>query len=327
MSDPRLRCLAWAGIAGALLHFTIAGVSRVASGVDQGLASRYLYLGAVMLAPALAVTLDAIWARVRSPRWAARWLVGAMAVFVLINGVADTFAFRTLRGQYIGDLPDRVPAGVALVQQRGAQVINDKLDQIYNPDVTVGLLRQPAFKQAVAAVEPGADSLLSASSNLQVAVTPKPVPVPFAGGVVPLVGFAPVRAASARGADRMPPPAPTRSRPACSSTPARPAAQITYTGPATTISTVLYKGDLHGPVTLWPVYPNQAVHIGSSMPGARSRSGSTAADRRRSVSADRSLGWRDACRLRRPHRRERPAQRPRGGGAPRPAAEARAGRR
>ncbi len=78
LTDPRLRCLAWAGIAGALLHFTIAGVSRVASGVDQGLASRYLYLGAVMLAPALAVTLDAIWARVRPPGgrpggWWGRW--------------------------------------------------------------------------------------------------------------------------------------------------------------------------------------------------------------------------------------------------------------
>jgi len=265
VSDIRLRCVAWAGIVGALMHFTIAGISRVANGVDQGLASRYLYLGAVLLAPALAMTLDAAWSHLRSPRWAPRWLVGALATFVLINGVAETVAFRLERADYIADMRGRLPAGVALVDQ-GALVINDKLDQIYNPDVTVGLLQNPGLKAALPQVRPDNSSLLSASSNLQVAVTPRPIPVPYATEVTFLVGFAPD---SVRGSG-------CQSY-AVSGTQDHPAslvvdtgasgAQITYTGPVTSIQTVLHKGDLQGPLTAWSVPAGQPLNIGSSMGG------------------------------------------------------------
>lgn len=257
------RCLAVAGLAGALCHFALAGVTRASFGVDQAASSRYLYLGAVLMAPALALLLDIVVDRFRRPRWLSVVVAAVIAVFVLVNGVSQMFVVSATRTELLSDMPTRTVAAAQLVRE-DAPLLSTFVDPVFTPDLQVSDLRKPEIQAALPQHPSEPKALLSAASRLQVAVSTGPLDVPVATSMTFIQGIRP-----------SPDPAPGCHDYYVDSVPSilllptgTHGAKLTYEGPSSYIKTVLYKDGLQGPPVDWPSKPGAPVTIGTSLAGA-----------------------------------------------------------
>ena len=118
-APAKLRHLAWAGLAGALAQLLLSGVTRISLGVEQATAPRYVYIASVLMAPALALVLQAMADRLTGPRWVPVCLVVALAALVVVNGVRLTHDFLTTRRAMVVSMPDLVLSAAAIVRQGG----------------------------------------------------------------------------------------------------------------------------------------------------------------------------------------------------------------
>ena len=262
-APAKLRHLAWAGLAGALAQLLLSGVTRISLGVEQATAPRYVYIVSVLMAPALALVLQAVADRLTVPRWVPVCLVVALAALVVVNGVRLTHDFLTTRRAMVVSMPDLVLSAAAIVRQ-GGHVLTPALEPIYNPNISAPLLASPQIQGALPHGSPSGQGLLSAAAHIQVGVNAAVMAVPKAATVTLVSGFV---GASTGGsgchAYEATIAAPVIELPA---TPT--GSQIRITGATTSVTTVLRRGSLTSAPVSWRVTPGSPVFVGTSAPNA-----------------------------------------------------------
>lgn len=180
LRGTRLALLARAGVLAALIQLLLSGVSRIGFGVEQATASRYSYLVSVLMLPAAALLLTAVVGRWRRDDWVPAAVMTVMAALVVVQGIRLEISFTQDRRTVVGDLPQRVAAGVALVE-RDAKLLGHVLEPKYNPNITSEALADPRVRRDMAAVPVTEQGLVEASGGLQVAVATSPLDVPLDG--------------------------------------------------------------------------------------------------------------------------------------------------
>lgn len=262
-APAKLRHLAWAGLAGALAQLLLSGVTRISVGVEQATASRYVSIVSVLMAPALALVLQAVADRLTGPRWVPVCLLVALAALVVVNGVRLTHEFMVARQALVVGMPDRV-LGTASIVKKGARVLTTTPEPIYNPDITTDLLGSPQIQAALPARSVGAQGLLDAAAHIEVGVSDARLPIPSARTATLISGFAGTSAA-ASGCHDYPATVPM---PVIELPPTTTGSQIRITGATTSVTTVLRRGSLASSPVSWPVQPGSPVFVGTSAPNA-----------------------------------------------------------
>jgi hypothetical protein len=174
--------LAASGLVTAAAAFALFGYSRSGLGQDAAGASRYVYIGLVLMVPAVA--LGCAWLVERVPRdgWLLRISVAGTLVAVAAVGVAETGRFARERQGLIGDMPGRMVAAAQLAAQ-GAPLLRSTPDPTFNPDVVVPLLIEPSIERELPQLSPGPRAVLDTRVNLQVAAQAAPFELPAAQAV------------------------------------------------------------------------------------------------------------------------------------------------
>ena len=136
----------------AVVMFLGVGFTRIGLGVENAAVSRYRYMGAMLLAPALALAVDAL------GRWSAPARATARAVLgvsVVINaGLLHTFAGSwAIRARYAQDL-----YALSEGSGRAAEADPGIEPEPFNPDVTVRWLPWLVEERAVVPRHPGTDA-------------------------------------------------------------------------------------------------------------------------------------------------------------------------
>jgi hypothetical protein len=262
-TPARLRHFAWAGLAGALAQFVLAGVSRIQFGVGQAGVSRYAYIVAVLMAPALAVVLQLVADRLTEPRWVSTCLVVGMAALVVVNGVLLTLEYMVAQRVQVVSMPGRV-LGVAALVRKGALVLTTTPDPHLNGDIKTYLLASPQIQAALPAASVGEAGLLQAAALIEVGVSRTRLPIPPAQAATLISGFVGASAVLSGCHDY---PA-TVPKPVIGLPPTTTGSQIRVTGAMTSVTTVLRRGSLTSSPVSWPVRPGSTVFIGTSAPDA-----------------------------------------------------------
>ena len=162
-APAKLRHLAWAGLAGALAQLLLSGVTRISFGVEQATGSRYVYIVSVLMAPALALVLQAVADRL-------------------------THDFLTTRRAMVVSMPDLVLSAAAIVRE-GGHVLTPALEPTYNPNIAAPLLASPQIQEALPHGSPSGQGLLGAAAHIQVGVNAAVMAVPKAATVTLVSGF------------------------------------------------------------------------------------------------------------------------------------------
>lgn len=260
-TPAKLRHFAWAGLAGALAQFVLAGFTRISLGVEQATAPRYVYLVAVLMAPALALVLQLVADRLTEPRWVPTCLVVGLAALVVVNGVRLTHEFMVARRALVVGMPDRV-FGTASMVKKGAQVLTTTPDPKYMPSVTTDLLGSPQIQAALPAWSVGAQGLLDAAAHIEVGVSGGRLPNPSAQTAALISGLVGTVAAVDGCHDYLA----TAPRPVIELPPTTTGSQIRITSASTSVTTVLRRGSLASSPVSWPVQPGLPVFVGNSAP-------------------------------------------------------------
>jgi hypothetical protein len=262
-TPARLRHFAWAGLAGALAQFVLAGASRIQFGVGQASSSRYAYVVSVLMAPALAVVLQLVADRLTEPRWVSTCLVVAMAALVVVNGVLLTLGFMVARRAQVVSMPERV-LGVASLVTKGALVLSTTPDPLYNRNIKTYLLASPQIQAALPAASVGEAGLLEAAALIEVGVSRTRLPIPPAQTATLISGFVGTSAVLSSCQDYRA----TVSKPVIGLPPTSTGSQIRITGAMTSVTTVLRRGSLTSSPVSWPARPGSTVFVGTSTPDA-----------------------------------------------------------
>lgn len=264
-APTKLRNLAWAGLAGALMQLVLSGLSRISFGVEQARAPRYVYLVAVLMAPALALLLQLVAERLTAPRWLPACLVVTLTALVVINGVRLTDEYMVGRRTLVASMRERLLSTVALLTQ-GSLVLTTKPDRRQNLIPNTEMLSRPEVQAVFPAQSVGAQGLLDGAAQIEVGVSGARLPIPSAK-IAALRGFVGTKAAASGCHDY----SATAPRPVIEVPPTTTGSQIRITSATTTVTTRLRRGSLvSGPVK-WPVQPGLPIFVGTSAPNASLR--------------------------------------------------------
>ncbi len=188
-APDRARALAWAGTLAAVVLAVMIGVGRAAFGIENSKSSRYVYVVVALMAPILAVLLNAAADRMARPRWPAALLALGVLGFVVLNGAHEAALFRDRRVAASGTLQDRVLATAALARQ-GAPFLQPFIEEQENPDITTALLGTKEVQEQLPDRMPSPQGMLDAAAILQVSVSPVELHLPAPAAVHLVDGFA-----------------------------------------------------------------------------------------------------------------------------------------
>lgn len=160
-----------AGVAGAITMFAILVFSRSAAGVEFAGTSRYLYMAAALMLPAIAVVLD------RIIRAGAIGGVVVLAVLVLsgVRGVELLFDDAREQGSREQQLKAQILQGVDLAQADDS-LLSLEVEPTFNPRLNTQELL-PLKEQGLlpSGGRDGVPALLAAQASLNISVTNEPV--------------------------------------------------------------------------------------------------------------------------------------------------------
>jgi hypothetical protein len=165
-----LFALAASGLVTAVAAYFLFGFTRAGMGAGATLASRYVYFGIVLTAPALAAGAQVLANRlvIRPPRvLIVAWLVVA-AVIVSVGATSVIGLSRTSQDKDAGIAP-RIVAAEQLVSS-GQRLLRNLPSPQLNPDITVDALKRPSVRAALPDVVPDRRARLDVALNLQVDV-------------------------------------------------------------------------------------------------------------------------------------------------------------
>lgn len=259
--SARLSHFAWAGLAGALAMFVLAGLFRIQLGVGQAQASRYTYVASVLMAPALALALQLVADRLPDPRWVPTCLVVGIGALVIVNGVLQTHQYLEGRKTMVLSQRDQV-LGLAFIMRSGDRVLSTVSDPDKIPGVSTTILRSPPFQSALPGQPVGAQAQLDAAAQLLVGVGSARLPISSAPTATLQSGFTST-AVTARGCHDYPA---TASTPVIELPPSTGGSQIRITGATTSVTTVLRRGALASSPLSWAVRPGSPIFVGTSAP-------------------------------------------------------------
>lgn len=251
-----LQVLAFTGLIAALALFLINGIGRVQYGIDQAEASRYVYIGCVLTAPALALGLAMLRDRATTRTWLYPSMVTAITILVAVNGINLERSFRESRDQLLKGRIDQILGGAQLVRE-GVPLLGDLPEPQFDPDITAEYLSRPSTQRAFPNAVPSDQGVLNAAANLQVAVSTDPLPVPAASAVT-VAGAVPSSASGACTVYSL-----SAQTATITLAPSPDGAAITLDGPITSLITYLTRGG----VTSIPVAhprPTDTVAAGTS---------------------------------------------------------------
>lgn len=137
-----MRDLAIAGLVTAIFQVTLAGVTRPQFGSDTFDLTRYGYFTVVFLAPAMAVLVGQVWARLRGPQWLVASLAVWLVVGVALNGVQ---LFRGEQGvrQFVTGSNEGLLRGIRDASAAGATVLTPSNDDFVNSRFRADLIARP----------------------------------------------------------------------------------------------------------------------------------------------------------------------------------------
>jgi hypothetical protein len=162
--DGRLNGLVVACTAGALLFFVSAGISRASLGVEQAAASRYVYIAAPLLMPALVALLTDL---VEALGTAGRVVVAGLVAWAFIGNLSAGVTIASGMDQGAAALRLRLAATAALPSFTSLQP--DRMpESVYTPDLDFKALQDFIANDhlVLPAVDPAA--VLATAAILQV---------------------------------------------------------------------------------------------------------------------------------------------------------------
>ncbi len=254
--------LAWAGTLAAFLQLLLSGLARAGAGVEQAAASRYVYLVVALMAPALAVVLDAVVARLPAPRPLTAAFGALLLGLVVLTGSSAALQFRDARLELLGTLRDRVLTTAALARD-GALLLNPKPEPVHHPDITADLLARDEIASALPSLRPSPQGAVDAAANLQVKVTSDPLPLP---------GAADVQVADAAGSGTPAPGCqayePTGEAPTVRMRTSASGGQISLITASPTVTTRVERNGVVSVAVPWASVPGVPQHVGASVADA-----------------------------------------------------------
>lgn len=262
----KLRHFAWAGLAGAFAQFVLAGLTRISLGVEQATAPRYVYIVAVLMAPALALVLQLVADRLAEPRWVPTCLIGALMALVVVDSVRLTHEFTVARRTLVVSMREWV-LGTASIVSQGTLVLTTRPDLTHNTNITTHLLGSPEVQAALPTRSVGAQALLDGAAHIEVSVSRARLPTPTAQTAALISGPSGISAVTSGCHDY---PANT-PKPVIELPPTTTGSQIRITGAMTSVTTVLRRGTLASRPLDWPVKPGMPIFVGTSAPNASLR--------------------------------------------------------
>ena len=256
--------VALAGVAAAIGQFSIIGLSRIQFGVGESNAERYLYVGAVLTLPALALLLTMVAERVRRFPAVGHCLLALIVVAVSVRGIQFENDFTNFRVSLENQLRPQIQGALSIVTS-GQQTISRFPSATYDPDITVEKLATKDVRDAFGTVRPTPQGLIDAAAHIQVGVSTSRYPVGPAtsiggSGVTGLptsVGCSTVTVSGAA--------------PYLELQPAPSGAMISLTVPVTSVQTTLLRDGFTSVPVSWPVTAGVSNYVATSTTDATLR--------------------------------------------------------
>ena len=164
--------LAASGLAGSVCMFVLAALVRVQYGVDQALSGRYVYIAAVLSAPAVAAGAQRLLGDREAVSHVARGACLALFVLVAVSGVNAVVQFEADRQRLVDGLPQRLVGAWQLVE-RGAPLLLSYPESQYEPNVTTERLARLGRLHQLPELGANEQGILDAAGALQVEVGPR----------------------------------------------------------------------------------------------------------------------------------------------------------
>ncbi len=156
--------VAFAGVAGVVVLFTLTGVGRLALGVDAAAAGRYVYAAVALLVPVACLALTDLQRFGKSPTP----VLPALLVGIAVAGVSGLIIAARQEQQREDPVRRRVLAAAELI--RAGMPLTEQAVDSTSPNLTVPLLAQLVRERRLPAAVPAAADVLEAASQLQVAL-------------------------------------------------------------------------------------------------------------------------------------------------------------
>lgn len=167
----RAWALALSAMAAVVVMFALFARSRGWMSPDLMLSSRYLYFGALLTIPALALTLDAAAERLPGPDWLGGALAGIVAVPLLWHGAQGIDEQADIRRSQVAGTAARTVAAAGLLET-GEPLLGTRVEPTWSPNLTTDALARDDVRDRLPDVPVTPQALLSARAALQVSATP-----------------------------------------------------------------------------------------------------------------------------------------------------------
>jgi hypothetical protein len=256
--------LALAGMIAAIGQFSIIGVSRIQFGVADANAERYLYVGAILSLPALALLLTMVSERVRRLRAVGHCLLALAVLLACARGVRYAHDFTTFRVSIQDQLKPQIQGALAIVES-GQKTISGYVDPNYSPDVTVARLSRKDVQDAFGHVRPTPQGLIDAAGNIQVGVAAVKFPVAAAQDVIGSNVRGVPTAAGCAGVTI------TGPDPYVQVAPSPDGSMIAVVLPTTVVQTTLARDGFTSKAVSWGVVPGAVTYVANSTTDAQLR--------------------------------------------------------
>lgn len=261
----RLFALAASGLVTAVAAYFLFGFTRAGIGPGATLASRYVYFGIVLTAPALAAGVQVLANRlvIRPPRVL---IVAWVVVTAVVVSVGTTTVVEMSRASRANDARNR-PSIVAAEQlvASGQRLLRTLPSPLRNPDITVDALKSPSVRAALPDVSPDRRARLDVALNLQVDVSGQ------GHGLAPATGlrFRHFATPSAGSRDRTTAATGCVVRSALGEAvievpPAAGGSELVVTVSGKTLDTGLVQGSVRSAVTRWTARPGQPLVVSTT---------------------------------------------------------------
>lgn len=256
--EPRLglRSLALAGWIGTAFYFAMVAVFRLTWGLEDTRSGRYVYASTVFLAPAIVLCLERVVRALRAP---SAFVFGTLAVVLAlftVNGVrAEHDYYRDMRG-ITASWPDRVRGVIAAVDA-GQAPLTEESGEWAGPTMTAQLLSSPRIRAALPKRQVTAQGRVDAEGMFFTAVSGESFGLPPVAKVSTWYGFTEslplqpgcfVRAGGERATLLLD---------------VGEGGEVKVTGPATSVTTQVIRGEVKSADRVWPV-GSGPVYVGST---------------------------------------------------------------
>ena len=260
--SPNARALAWAGQVGALVQMTLSAIGGGPAGYPPVTESRYVYIVLVLLAPSLAVLLQAVRLLLpRVPRVAVVVLVVVLGVAYLMTSMLQQRQQADAFVNVSSHLRDDV-VGTTAALKAGEKVLTARPDGL-SERMNVKLMMTPRIRHALPKGRVTAQQRIDAESEFFVGVSEDTFGLfssqvaatdSFVEGLFPGTGCAELKSVT------------DHPRIAVDT---GPGVEIAVNSPSTGITTYLERDDMTSAVRSWSVKPGVPVHIATTARDAR----------------------------------------------------------